>query len=118
MFPAILRVVLFSKYKTMNFEESISCIPKILERMEGLVKQVNELQESNSRKIYGKFEWEYYRLDEALQLIGISKAAWRRTWKNKREANGDRIIPHATYSSCTWILKSDLRRFIEKRRLK
>lgn len=91
----------------------IETLEKLFEEIADLKRTVSEL--SNKSKLpNGEVEWEYYTLNEALELLGITKKSWYKSYKNVVP----RPIPYAQYGDRVWIKKKDIKLFIEKRKLK
>jgi len=91
----------------------IETLEKLFEEIADLKRTVFELSKK-STLADGEVEWEYYTLNQALELLGISKKSWYKSYKNIVP----RPIPYAQYGDRVWIKKTDIKLFIEKRKLK
>lgn len=90
-----------------------------IERLEKLLEEIADLKRSitalsqQGKLPGGENEWEYVTLDEALELLKITKKSWYKSYKNTTP----KVIPYTKYGDRIWIKKSDLKKFLEKRRL-
>lgn len=89
----------------------IETLEKLFEEIKNLRESVESLSQAKQLP-GGENEWEYYTLDEALKLLGVTKKNWYKTYKNTEP----KVIPYTQYGDKVWIKKEDLMRFLEKRR--
>lgn len=89
------------------------------EQLEKLIGEIQDLKQAVASIAQfgtlpgGENEWEYYTLKEALELLGIQRRSWYKTYRN----TNPKVIPYAQYGDKVWIKKTDLKKFLEKRRI-
>lgn len=86
-------------------------LEKLFEKIEHLEQSVSSISQFG-QLAGGENEWEYYTLDQALELLGVQKKSWYKTYKN----TNPKVIPYTQYGDKVWIKKTDLKKFLEKRR--
>ena len=91
-------------------EEVLNNIERTLTELQKFLQQSSQNQQNKNapEKI-----WEYYTLDEALQLLGIKKKTWYKNYRNTTP----KVIPFSKYGDKVWIKKSDLENFLKSRRI-
>lgn len=87
-------------------------LDKLFEKIDNLERMISSLSQSGQLP-GGENEWEYYTLMEALELLGIQRRSWYKTYRN----TNPKVIPYAQYGDKVWIKKTDLKKFLEKRRI-
>ncbi|MCX6312820.1 MAG: helix-turn-helix domain-containing protein [Bacteroidetes bacterium] len=87
-------------------------LEKLFAKIDNLERMISSFAQSGQLP-GGENEWEYYTLKEALELLGIQRRSWYKTYRN----TNPKVIPYAQYGDKVWIKKTDLKKFLEKRRL-